>query len=74
MNANGTGALWCWSHFILAVAPANGAVMLRGGKRQFRRIMQQVCLPNISSKAAAGKWHQVSCKHHGRVNSLERKN
>lgn len=55
MNANGTGVLWCWSHFILAVAPANGAVMLGGGKRQFGRMIQQVCLPNISSKAAAGK-------------------
>lgn len=47
MNANGTGALWCWCHFILAVAPANGAVMLRGGERQFGRVMQQVCLPKF---------------------------
>jgi len=55
MNASGRGASWCWSHLILAVAPANGAVMLGGGEMQFGRVMQQVSLPDISGEAAAGK-------------------
>lgn len=74
MNINSTGASWCWSHLILAVAPANGAAMLRGGKRQFGRMKQQVCLPDISGEAAAGKYHQVSCRGHAGVNNLYGKN